>query len=617
MPRLLNIAFFLITLTLLVRKEAYGQIQQITKELDGLSKVSDSVSKMNVFIRLGDLYRTRQIDSVFYYGMEAKRLATQLGNETGQIHADHLIAFSFFKRGLYAEALELLGQVLFHHQYKRDTVNIIRTYIDIASVRNQGIAEQEEQIALLQKAIHLGQQLQNDSILATTYQHYVLRNTTLSKDSIRQYLDRSREIANRFGNKHVLTTCDFWEARLLVIDNELEKALPLVEKVLQSAQDMGNANLEINALFLMVGFTENKPLLHLQYMYQALEVADKSGDKSLEIYILNNILDTANDMGDKEEIIKAYAGLTTSMSAEWERSKKFINDYVKFNDLQETNKILYRKNIQRTTWLIIISFSGVILLLLIYLIMLQRQRKAKKLIETLNQVANMQVFAMEEIKQQVILEEQKRLGQDLHDGLSSSIAAIRHQLEILVMDTSDIDLKGRLESLLKASGEAYEIARNKSHELFRKAEISTEQSFEKQIKLMTENALPAQRYQKTIHIDDHALQYIHADFRISLLRIIQEAITNIIKHAKAKSVEILMYQEEKKLVLSIQDDGKGFSDKVGLIKVSAPSTWNTNLGLQSIHKRVQYMNGRLEILSGQQGTEILITIPIQKNMPRN
>lgn len=49
MPRLLNIAFFLITLTLLVQKEAYGQIQQITKELDGLSKVSDSVSKMNVF----------------------------------------------------------------------------------------------------------------------------------------------------------------------------------------------------------------------------------------------------------------------------------------------------------------------------------------------------------------------------------------------------------------------------------------------------------------------------------------------------------------------------------------------------------------------------------------
>lgn len=50
------------------------------------------------------------------------------------------------------------------------------------------------------------------------------------------------------------------------------------------------------------------------------------------------------------------------------------------------------------------------------------KRKAKRLIETLNQVANMQVFAMEEIKQQAILEEQKRLGQDLHDGLSSSIA---------------------------------------------------------------------------------------------------------------------------------------------------------------------------------------------------
>lgn len=494
---------------------------------------------------------------------------------------------------------------------------MIKPYADIASVHNQGIAERAEQIALLQKAVHLGQQLQNDSILASTYQHYVLRNTTLGEDSIRYYLGKSGEIATRFENEQALITNDLWEARLLILGGQLEEAYPLVKKILQAARHMGNAKLEINALFLMVGFVAETPLMALEYLYQALEVADKSGDKSLEIYILNNILDIANNMGDKEEIIKAYAGLATSMSAEWERSKKFINDYVKFNELQEANKLLNRKNIQRTTWLIVISFSGVILILLIYLIMLQRQRKAKRLIETLNQVANMQVFAMEEIKQQAILEEQKRLGQDLHDGLSSSIAAIQHQLEILVMDTTNMDLKRRLESLHKATGEAYEMARNKSHELFRKAENSTEQSFEKQIKLMTENALPAQRYQKTIHIDDHALQYIHADFRISLLRIIQEAITNIIKHAKARSVEILMYQEEKNLILSIQDDGRGFSDKSGSIKVSAPSTWNASLGLQSIHKRVQYMNGRLEILSGQQGTEIMITIPIQKNTLRN
>lgn len=257
---------------------------------------------------------------------------------------------------------------------------------------------------------------------------------------------------------------------------------------------------------------------------------------------------------------------------------------------------------QRTLLLVIISSFAAFIVLFIYLIMLYRDRKAKTQIASLNDAANMQIIAMEEIKHQAVKEEQQRLGQDLHDGLSSSIAAIRHQLEVLSMDTPDTVLKGKLGKLQSETANAYEVARRKSHEWFSTADEQQELSFEKQIRLLTDSALPDNRYRKTIHIDDDSLLNIGTDVRIALLRIIQEAITNIIKHARAKNVNILIYKEDDHLVLTISDDGIGFDENKSRNKKSS-------MGLESIQRRVEYLNGETTINSNTVGTEIIVSIP--------
>nr|WP_199082737.1 ATP-binding protein [Pedobacter sp. ASV19] len=271
----------------------------------------------------------------------------------------------------------------------------------------------------------------------------------------------------------------------------------------------------------------------------------------------------------------------------------------------ENTKIELRKSEevkhQRTNWLIIISIAASIFILTIYLIMIYRSRKARTQVEALNNVANMQIIAMEEAKHQAIREEQQRLGQDLHDGLSSSIAAIRYQLEVLWMNTNDITLKNKLNMLQHETENAYKAARNKSHEWFRAGDEQQEQSFEKQIKLLTDNALQDSRYNKTIQIDNNSLIGVDTDTRIALLRIIQEAITNIIKHAKAKNVGILIYVEEDTLLLTISDDGIGFDEKKS-------KNGNSTLGLQSIRRRVQSLNGETKIHSDENGTEIIVSI---------
>jgi len=578
-----------------------GQIPQIQEELKKLPLFKDSISLVNSLNRLGTLYRTRNADSCFYYGMRAKRTATNIQYRNGQTDADHVIAFALFKKGLYAESLELLSNLLAHYQQRDDTEKIIQVYLDMAEVENKGISDRAKITSLLHKAIQTGRKLKKDSIMSDVYLTYLNRGPALSEDSITYYLTKSTEIASRYNDEPILAHNRLWQADLLVSNGQKEKAWSLVNQCLSDAQRTGNAILEISSLITLFNY-EDDAHKKLEYLYQAYEVAQKSGDKYLENYILTLALAVGNYLGDKDEIIKIYVKLEKVMSAEWERSRKFMGDYVRYNAIEQDNKLLADENARRTMWIVIISFIALISLMTIYVIMLRRSRKAKEQIDALNDTANMQIIAMEEAKHQAVKEEQLRLGQDLHDGLSSSIASIKHQLELLSMDTDDASLKHKLGRLQTEVATAYETARTKSHEWFSAAE-QEEQSFEQQIKLLTDGALPDNRYQKDIQIDDHALLRVNADIRIALLRIIQEAITNIIKHAKAKHVGILIYEEMDSLVLIVSDDGKGLGEQ-------KPDSGKSAMGLQSIRRRARYLNGKITIQSDAKGTEITISIPL-------
>jgi len=593
----------LILLIYVCNNSAQGQIRQIERELQGLSLIKDSVALINSLNKLGTLYRTRNADSCFYYGAKAKRMAANIHYQKGQTEANHSIAFAFYKRGLYAESLELFGKILSQYQQFNDTEKIILVYLDMAAVMNKGVSDRAKIVSLLQKTIQIGKKLEKDSIMSKVYAHYCLRNPDLPQDSIHYYMSKSKEIASRYKDENMLIYNRLWQGRLVISKGQFQEALTIAKQSLLEARRTGNTDLVINSLFLLTELYNNNPKKALEYLYQAYETAQKSGDSSVEMYILHNALEVAQQLGDKDEIIKVYFELDKSMTAEWERSKKFINDYVAYNVVQDQNKLLSEKNARRALWLVVISFSSAMIVLAIYLMMLRRDRKAKAQIEALNDMASIQIMTMEEAKHQAVKEEQQRLGQDLHDGLSSSIAAIRYQLETLMMDTSDIDLKKKLDMLQKETENAYKAARNKSHEWFSAADEQLEQSFEKQIILLTDNSLPDNRYNKNIHIDNSALSGVDMDTRIALLRIIQEAITNIIKHAKAKNVGILIYEEDENLLLTINDDGIGLDEKKS-------DKGRSTIGLQSIRRRVQYLHGEIEINSNTKGTEIIVSIPL-------
>jgi signal transduction histidine kinase len=96
------------------------------------------------------------------------------------------------------------------------------------------------------------------------------------------------------------------------------------------------------------------------------------------------------------------------------------------------------------------------------------------------------------------------------------------------------------------------------------------------------------------------------DTEINLYRLVQESLNYIMKHADAKQVTIKLVASFPKIILRIEDDGKGFDIKNRL----AAATNEKRMGIRSMKERVSLLNGKMRINSRPaKGTKIFIEVP--------
>ena len=97
---------------------------------------------------------------------------------------------------------------------------------------------------------------------------------------------------------------------------------------------------------------------------------------------------------------------------------------------------------------------------------------------------------------------------------------------------------------------------------------------------------------------------ISQKLEISIYRVLQEIINNILKHAKATAFSVQLFKDSKKVSLLVEDNGQGF-DVEGAISKGG-------LGLLNIRERIENLNGSINITSSAStGTEIIIDIPLK------
>jgi signal transduction histidine kinase len=198
-------------------------------------------------------------------------------------------------------------------------------------------------------------------------------------------------------------------------------------------------------------------------------------------------------------------------------------------------------------------------------------------------------------------EERRRFARELHDGVGQTLAAAK----MLAMEHSLGTLpSSQTADLAALLDEAISQTRTISY-LFHPP-LLDEIGFASAAKWLIEGF--AQRTGLDVSADiqqpEHRLPH---GLEITLYRVLQEALNNIHRHSRSKSVEVHVRFDSKSVTLRVKDDGKGIPSETLMALHSNQA--QVGVGLLSMKERVREQSGELKIGSHDEGTEIIVSIP--------
>jgi signal transduction histidine kinase len=203
-------------------------------------------------------------------------------------------------------------------------------------------------------------------------------------------------------------------------------------------------------------------------------------------------------------------------------------------------------------------------------------------------------------------DERKKIAQELHDEIGQTLFAMKMNLEMtkknLPPDSEKLeDMKNRLTDTENLLSQTIDQIRNLTTDL--RPSMLDDFGLIPALNWYIDNFSKRTNikvYLKTKNFKPRLSSEVETTF----YRIIQEALTNVAKHAQATEVSILLARENSNACLAVEDNGIGFDTK----KASFPKD---RLGIFSIKERVGLLNGEFEIRSkANRGTKLSVKIPL-------
>lgn len=484
---------------------------------------------------------------------------------------------------------------------EKHLINALDIFIDIGDITNQGTvylllhnvfqrsSAYDEAEAHLEKALEIFKTNNIDGLTFNTYSLYVNlhMNQTDTLTAIK-YIDSMAYMApniplNRY-DEAILTQFSAFKHSA---EGNAEKAKEYLIKSREITENMQSPDLHMRTLFQEILYAEifDKPLENpeeIEEFYYKLIKQDEPTRQYL-IQLGSALFDYYNKKGEYDKAI-TYAELLL------DDKKKDLEDRIKgrlfelqrkFETEQKENKILQQEKIlesQKKT--IILLGGGAIFIILIFTILIIWNKNKSILREkALSDSFTSQLLSRTE-------DERKRIASDLHDSVSNELINLRHALE-----DKNVQIKSKIDSILE---EVRNISRNLSPTLFDKLGLKDS------IEQLTERAQNQHSFLLTSEVEYSGS--LNTTVELQLYRIIQEATTNIIKHAEAMAGKITITEDENFVYAEVKDNGKGFDVNRMLEKGNC-------FGLLNITERAKYIDGIVNFISNESGTTVQIKIP--------
>ncbi len=573
------------------------------------TKANDTlaVAKSNQY--MGDCFETTKKDSAYYFYKRAEKLYRLVGNYEKVAKMMFLKAYMLYFEGNYLESEIMVSDAL-QLLKKSNDIELIYSCYNLLGSNFEKLEEYDSALKyyLLAKRI-LPDLLKNDTDV-TKINNYKITSeiniaTIYSKKA--QY-DNSitvlqsiltPELKKEWQNLYSTTIGNLGYSKMK--SGQLEGVEALFKEALKISINNGNES-DITYKYSNLGeyyAVVNDTIQSIDYLKKSLKLAEKqksSDDIKYSLKLLSVI-----DYRNATEYDKRYIVLNDSLvKAQRNNRNKFARIEYETSVVEEENKIL---NIKITTFIT----GSVLLCLLLIAIIIYRYIKSKKLEIAMllkQQEAEEEVFKLlkeNQIKMNLAkVSEQNRISRELHDGVLNKLYGTRLQLGILnESDTDEVKAKRLtyVDLLQEIEKEIRDISHDLHSDIFNGAF---------NFNSLLNNLINEQNELKVTHFSIEidttvAWENITGLVKITIYRIIQEAIQNVIKYADAKECRIeITNDSNKELQLTIEDNGVGFDSN---------KKENTGIGLKNMNDRAKILSSKLKVTSELgKGTKIEVVI---------
>lgn len=583
--------------------------------LERAQSSKDSVHMAKAYTYLGDYYMSQSIsDSAFMNYFKAEKTYLKINDELNLAKTFLNKANLQYNEGDFFESEIAVFKALSILKKEKDVNELLYESYNLLGILYNEREEYTKALEFQNKALNI----LNDKKIASQLQYTAASLNNLgfiymhmgSYKRAKSYFERGLQEKNLFIDRSSLYA--------ILLDNLGYAKFKLNES--DQLPDLFYESLRIrDSLDLTSGVVSSK--IHLSEYYAFKKDTFKAAQFSKQALTLSrtttkfvNTLEALKqtavvDPKNASKYSKEYIKLNEKMlKAERKMGEKFSRIEYETNEIKDQNSNLQEKNKTLVYVFSICTLIG----LFFYVYKTQQAKNRELLFKQQQQVANEDIYNLMISQQNEIeltrIKEKKKVAQELHDGVLGRMFGIRISLDSLDK-LDEVQAAAKRKKYLTELKNIEQDIREISHDLNReKSELIN--NFVVILNKLFENQRNTFSSKLIVSFDPEIKWDLVSNIiKINLYRIIQEALQNSNKYAKADIIKVTFESDRDNLILIIEDDGAGFNTQ----------RTKNGIGLHNIDYRVSECNGTLTIKSAKgEGTILYIKVPTApNNLPDN
>lgn len=603
-PKTAFLTFFLFILQVAV----FAQDTTIDSLRVSIARATSDIDKLKAYVLLTSKLSRISFNETFKVGEEGLLLAAKLKDSVASAEINHSMGVSNYFKGEYEKAVAYY----FYAQgiYERRNLWQKQAYAmnDLAKLYRK-TRDLKRALRFYDSALELFRKLNDSSgiqmILNESGVVYEYQGDY--EEAIRHY-NAALKIATNLNDEAGKGWCYNFLAGAYVLQSKFELAEEYNLRALgirQKLKDTFALTLSYADMGVMYS-SWNKFERAVYYLEESNKFAERMEYRELLSNNYAALSRIANVTGDYKKALDYYTWHTQLKDSLFNAQK--TRQVEELSTLYETNKKEQQIQVQQFTikkrnqQIFFILLFTLLSAFVTYLFYNRYRWKQKVKLQT-------EILKQQELATQSILEaeekERTRIAKDLHDGVGQMMSAARMNLSSFynAMKIENAEQDKSLANIIHLVDDSCKEVRAVSHSMMPSALLNKglPDAVEEVAGKINSNGL-----QVSFHSEGFTNR-LNSTTESILFRVIQECISNSIKHAEAGTLDISLINDSDGISVTIEDNGKGFS--------AVQQQNEKGMGLSNIRSRIQFLKGTVDIDSSPgNGTLVAIHVPTQEKV---